>query len=587
VSLRRQNVLKLAASISLLTVIYAQRADALSDAPKPATGNALAQFYLPHLNNAANYGPIVQLAPTEIKHIPHPVFIDKALSEKLNTPEGLTVSHINVDSDTPFVLKGSTRSELTQAYLNTPLTTEQVQEMAGKLNNACLNADYACSVTVNLTEDVSDSLTVFVKALELNELKIEEGRYFKERAIRPFLSLEANQPIHLSRLQRQVRQLQSNPDLVLEVEMQPVEFSHKSNVVIKVAEDKHPLHVSAFFNNLNLNVYGNYFYGGGVVHNNIFGFGDTLTLTGVGASRNGYGFFGRYETPINAHGTRLFTEGGIVNAAPKTPLFSSFDYNVARAYLWSLGVKQILWDKNQTRLAADATFDIKQMRTQESQQDLEREQFRQLRFGLQLDRADKTGTTTLREEVGWGLDVLGATLSGSEKASTDRAGGQYVRFTTTASRIQQLPWGTEGVFLGSFQYSPDHLPFMEQYFGGGTFTGRGYREGLIGADTLAFASAQWNIPAFFIPKSWHVPKTSISLRDNIKVILFADYLWAHLNSLTPGADSSEQLLSVGAGLRAKLSKYCNARLDVAFPVLREFDFSQKPRLHFGIESAIF
>lgn len=564
-----------------LSGLYTHQAFAVG-APKPATGNALAQYYLPHLNNTTNYGPIVQLAPVTIENVPHPVQIQKDLSDKLiQTPVSYTQITVNSSAK---CLSSEKTGAITSAYQNRPLGIEDVQKLAGELHTACLDQGWISTITISETAD--QQLQIDHELFKLQDVIVEDGKYFKARAIKPFIGGKKDEPINVTRLQRNIRQLQSNPDLVLGVELEPVEFN-KANIRIKVTEDKNPLHASTFFNNLNLNVYGNYFYGGGVVHNNLLGFGDTLSLTGMAGGRGGTGFFGRYETPINSHGTRVFTELGLVNAQPENFAFRDFNYNKAQAWIWSTGLKQILFDKNETRLAADATFDIKQMDTQDDGVDLEREQYRQLRLGLQLDRNDKSGYTSLREEIGWGLNVFGATLAGSPKASTDNAGGQYIRFTTTLARIQKMMWGTEGQLLATLQYSPSHLPAMEQYFAGGTFTGRGYREGLYGGDTFGFVSAQWNVPAFFIPKNWKIPKTEVSLRDNIKLVFFADYVYTHLNKLAAGSDASENMLGVGAGIRAKLTKYLNARLDLAFPVLRQNNYSQQPRIHFGLESAIF
>lgn len=77
------------------------------------------------------------------------------------------------------------------------------------------------------------------------------------------------------------------------------------------------------------------------------------------------------------------------------------------------------------------------------------------------------------------------------------------------------------------------------------------------------------------------------LRDSIKFLTFVDYTWSHVNNTDVSTDSSDQLLSTGVGVRVNLAKYINGRLDVGFPLLREYPYKNRPRIHFGIESAIF
>jgi len=98
-------------------------------------------------------------------------------------------------------------------------------------------------------------------------------------------------------------------------------------------------------------------------------------------------------------------------------------------------------------------------------------------------------------------------------------------------------------------------------------------------------SAEWRAPFFLAPKSMKIPFTHQRIRDNVQIIGFVDYGNAYINKPTTGTDRFEQILGAGVGLRFTLTKYVTGRVDFAWPLLDQEDTG--PRVHFGLESALF
>jgi hemolysin activation/secretion protein len=137
------------------------------------------------------------------------------------------------------------------------------------------------------------------------------------------------------------------------------------------------------------------------------------------------------------------------------------------------------------------------------------------------------------------------------------------------------------------QYSPDSLYTFDQFGAGGFYFGRGYKEQYYGADSALYASTEWQVPLKFLPKSLKVLGTDEPLNENIKLVTFLDYTATHLNKQAASEASTEQYMGTGIGIRAKLSKYVEGRLDLGIPLLQQSPDGVNPRLHFGVTSLLF
>lgn len=236
-------------------------------------------------------------------------------------------------------------------------------------------------------------------------------------------------------------------------------------------------------------------------------------------------------------------------------------------------------------MTADVGLQIKNAQMQADNVLIEKERMRNFIFGLQMEQEDEQGNSFLRQEIGWAADIFGASRRNDPFLTVPSAGSQSIRFTTTAAREQNLFWDSTLLVQGMFQYTPDSLYTFDQFGAGGFFFGRGYKEQFYAADTAAYVSGEWKIPLKCLPKSWKVLGTEEPLNENIQWVTFIDYTLAHLNDQPAGVDSTDHFLGAGVGIRAKLAKFLEARLDVGFPLLQQPE-AMHPRLYFGVTSQL-
>ena len=115
-----------------------------------------------------------------------------------------------------------------------------------------------------------------------------------------------------------------------------------------------------------------------------------------------------------------------------------------------------------------------------------------------------------------------------------------------------------------FQYSPDPLPAFEEFAGGNYSIGRGYDPGIVLGDSGIAGR-------FEIRNGSAVPNSERPLA--IQPYIFTDATWAWNNDPSRKPFGSDQLWSLGAGVRASHSAGFLADIGVAVP-LEQTDFSQ-------------
>jgi hemolysin activation/secretion protein len=200
---------------------------------------------------------------------------------------------------------------------------------------------------------------------------------------------------------------------------------------------------------------------------------------------------------------------------------------------------------------------------------------------------DKNGQTFVRNELS-----MGSITSDAGDMSRPNAARAFIKNTTMLSRVQRLPWQTYGIFRAYGQYTPDSLLSLEQMQLGGNATVRGYKEGRLIGDNGMTLSAEWRIPCRFIPPTINV--FGYNLRNNLELVTFTDFGYVSdnqafngVNPLQGRVNSSAIAWGTGVGVRAKLTRLFNARMDLGIPLLKQQPDANGVRIHFGLESRLF
>lgn len=521
-----------------------------------------------------SYGPQVKLDIEALKNIPEPFYIQKDLEGKL--AEGaLSVPEVMIEYGSP--LKGEYQS-IPQAE---PMTTAKLAELAKKEIAQCADDGYLCDVSAKL---VDEKIILTVTPMLVGKVDISLEDKWQGRALSHLTrGIHKNEPLKLSALKRQIRLIQSNPDLSFDTELEVEPYTHQVAVKIHGGEPRKNLHLIASANNLDQVIFGRHFGAATLVSNNVTGHGDSLMASVVQGYRSTGGFT-RYEFPIRPS-LRAALEAQYASITPFQSLYTQFNEH-GWAYRISPGLKYTFLDRPNVRASVDVAFDLKNAKSHWGEGSLEREYVRTLRAGINYDQNIGKTYLSTRSEFAGAVPIWGGSLSNDPRLSWFKGGSQYFRYTGYAALTRPLPLKSTGLFNIQWQFTPNGLSNFDVGGLGGTFYGRGYREVYFFVDRYVVMTSQWQLPAYFIPKKVKLPFSDKPLRDSTQMLTFVDYGYGQIAAPADGVDSNYKVFSTGMGLRAQLTNRITGRLDIAYPIIRMVPFSQKPRLHFGVDIAL-
>ncbi|MBP5510931.1 MAG: ShlB/FhaC/HecB family hemolysin secretion/activation protein [Kiritimatiellae bacterium] len=117
------------------------------------------------------------------------------------------------------------------------------------------------------------------------------------------------------------------------------------------------------------------------------------------------------------------------------------------------------------------------------------------------------------------------------------------------------------------QYSPDVLIPTEKLSLGGYNTVRGYHTRGYMGDNGVYGTFELRTPILVDSIASLVSsRKGKTPFDRLQALVFTDFGYTFYNDLPAGYDDDEWLWSIGAGLRAAMTKYCQARLDFGVPL---------------------
>jgi hemolysin activation/secretion protein len=461
--------------------------------------------------------------------------------------------------------------------------------LAEKLTAMYREKGYISSRVYVPPQTIEDGV-VKIQAAEglVGEINQEGGRWFSARAVTNRINLTEGEPFRLDRLKTSMIRINDNPDMQVKATLKAGEQEGTTDVELDVT-DRFPLHVTPFYDNLGRRLIGEQRGGLNVAHNNVTGFGDR-NLTSLNWSRRSFGVVNHYEMPLGKSGTKIGFDYGYSTLTLGGD-FKELDVR-GTAKVYSPFISHEFYTSDTLRISADLPFDFVNLKTTILGEDFNEDRLRVLRPSFTMESYDRWGNTFFRNEFGVGVNLFNATLGNTNSVSRQGAGSKFFRYTGFLTRTQKLPLGTYGVFRAITQLSPDRLVSNEQLQVGGAFTVRGYREGLLIGDSGLVLSGEWRVPFFVVPKSWKIPMTDYSLRENLQFVSFTDFGSSWTNRPAPGLGGSEYIMGVGMGIRARLTRFVVGRVDFAWPLLRPdrqpgVNPHNHPRLHFGLQSELF
>ncbi len=443
--------------------------------------------------------------------------------------------------------------EVTAPFKNRTLMTEDLERLRLALTLLYINKGYLTSGAIIPDQDVIDG-TVTVQIIEgkLTHINIEGTRWFSSSYLSDRLSLGSRSPVLLAPLQEQLQLLQQDRRIErINAELRPGDQRGESILNVRVA-DKNPFHATLEVNNYQTPLVGEVRGMGTLVHDNLTGRGDPLSI-GYGHSSGGFPIIDvSYAFPLNRYGTTLSphyrrydfklveqpfeplnlnTNTEIIGMMLRQPIYRTVTDEVALSLIGEhLFTQSFIFDT--VPFSSFPGFHNGAATVSA------------LRFAQEWTHRTIDTVFAVRSRFSIGLNVLGATINGP----SDTPDGQFFSWLGQVQTIKQYDEKLFGMqLLGRMDLQLTNSPLfpLEQVSLGGRYTVRGYREVTILRDNSFIVSFESRFPL-------------IRWKSGEPMVQFAPFMdmahgWSlgenRPSAIAPSTNFPDTLASVGAGLR--------------------------------------
>lgn len=232
-------------------------------------------------------------------------------------------------------------------------------------------------------------------------------------------------------------------------------------------------------------------------------------------------------------------------------------------------------------LNADASFDMRNSKTDILDDLLYDDRLRVLRAGFNFSASDSLyGVTLVDFHYAKGLDILGARETGSFRLSREDGESDFNKMTGLLGRLQSLPHNFELYALLSGQYAFEPLLSAEEFGFGGGVLGRGYNPSEIAGDRGIAGTIELRHNSGALPTPFTVSAQPYVFYDAGKVWNIDNGNTTHLSAA-----------SSGVGSRFAMEDGWNMDMNLAFPLTRPAQNAPKysdkygPRIMFELRKA--
>lgn len=459
---------------------------------------------------------------------------------------------------------------------NQELTAEDINNFINIINEQYANKEIitARAILQSLKDGI---LKIELMEAHIGKIYVEGNKFNRKWFIKKQISSKPSDILNLKVLEEDLKNFNKDArSIKLSAKLQPGEEYGTTDVILK-ADEEFPYHFSASWDSFGRETTGLLRGGLMVSADTLFGFQDRLTGA-INMARSSFNPFVDYNVPINRKGTRL---GGSYMYGKSKVIsgdYKDFDLN-ANTHVFSTYISHPLIDTQKAQLKLNTSANIKLSTADISGFQYTNYKDYNLAFGF-------GGRYNFNKSV-----LFGSVYSTNGIIQDDiRSNSQYfTKVNADGYYIHYLPKGIIATVRAGGQYSPNDIPFVEQYQIGGISSVRGYSESLLLGSNSYFASLELLFPIPFLPEEIHIPfnkEAKFKLRESVKLATFFDNGAVFPHEGKTG--TTNFLSSVGAGIRLAISKYLTARVYVGIPLMNTSVYKQSSaRVHFDLIASPF
>jgi hemolysin activation/secretion protein len=420
-----------------------------------------------------------------------------------------------------------------------------------------INKGYLTSGAIIPDQDVAAGvIAVHIIEGRLTNIHVEGNRWFRTGYLRDSIELGSQTPVRLEPLQEQLQILQQDRRIErINAELKPGDETGQSTLNVRV-QDKQPFHAIMEVNNYQTPLVGEIRGMGTLVHDNLTGNGDPLSIS-YGHSSGAFPIVdASYALPLNRYGTTfspyyrrydfkliedpfgplgLKTNTEIIGMSLRQPVYKTVTDEVALSIIGEhLFTQSFIFNGTPDKMPFNIFPGFQNGAAT----------VMALRFAQDWTHRTVDTVLALRSRFSVGIDALGATIN-PNSATPD---GQFFSWLGQAQGIQQFGekfFGMQLLERMDLQLTSSPLFPLEQLALGGRYTVRGYREVTTLRDNVFLFSIESRFPLW----RWASGEPMIQFAPFIDV----GHGWSigenRPSPVTPNPTLPDTLASVGAGLR--------------------------------------
>jgi len=496
--------------------------------------------------------------------------------EKLTLPariqQDAVTTHINkVEFSNSEIFTEEEISEFKSLLENKDATAEDINNFVEIINQQYRNREII-TARANLESLEGGVLKIELMEAKIGKIFIEGNKFNRKWFLKKQISSKPSDVLNIQKLEDDLRTFNQNARSVkLSAKLKPGEEYGTTDIVLN-AEEEFPFHFAASWDSFGRETTGLLRGGLMISSDSLFGFQDRLT-SAVNIARSSVSPFVDYNVPINRKGTRVGASYMYGKSKITSGEYSDYDLN-ADTSVYSTYLTHPLINTQKTQLSLNTSANIKVSTADIAGFEYTNYKDYNLSVGLggRYNFQNSLLFGSIYSVTGLIHDDLRSETNGFTKINAET---YYVHY---------LPKNIIATFKAGGQYTPNDVPFVEQYQIGGMSSVRGYSESLLLGANSYYASLEMLFPIPFLPEEIKIPfkeSAKYRLKDSIKFAVFLDNgaVFPHKTS----TKSSNFLSSVGAGFRIAISKYLTARVYLGVPLMNTKHYDQsKVRLHFDL-----
>ena len=441
-------------------------------------------------------------------------------------------------------------AQVTDPYRNREITSEDIESLRVAMTLLYVKHGYSTSGTLVPDQAIVDGLlTIQVIEGKLSRIDVEGNYWFRSSYFTSRLQRDAGPPVNVNALQKRLQLFQTDPRIErINAELRPGETRGESALNVRVAE-RRPIKAWLEYNNFTSPAVGSNRVMGTIAHQNLLGFGDSLSVQ-YGQS---------FGVDVNAHGSGINPNLNVSYVVPFTPYDTTFavdyrrvDFTVIESSVKPLDItgkfesigftlRQPVFRTPSQEFALALTGQSEKFRTSllgvpfefQSGSTNGESQVSVLRFSQEYVHRTQDQVISAQSRMSFGLPVLGATVN----SGPDQATGEFFSWLGQTQLVRRLnPTRVTLLARADLQLTNEHLFLIEQLAVGGRYSVRGYREFTQLGDNAFLGSLETRIPVY----------TSAIGEELLYLVPFFDYGRAW-NTNTIVNPSPDWLGSVGVG----------------------------------------